>query len=103
MPILLPVSPFFHHVGDGKTDLRPPYIVTCDKCGHSRTYFCQLQIRSADESMTMCACLLLIGLAKLGADLCIVESVYRPVLLVRLLIVCLTIEFQMCWMCISIA
>lgn len=30
-------------------------IVACDKCGHPRAYFYQLQIRSADESMTTCA------------------------------------------------
>ncbi|OJA10857.1 hypothetical protein AZE42_06830 [Rhizopogon vesiculosus] len=26
--------------------------ITCDKCGHPRAYFYQLQIRSADEPMT---------------------------------------------------
>jgi DNA-directed RNA polymerase III subunit RPC11 len=26
--------------------------VACDKCGHPRAYFYQLQIRSADEPMT---------------------------------------------------
>lgn len=30
-------------------------IVACDKCGHPRAYFYQLQIRSADEPMTTCA------------------------------------------------
>ncbi|KAG2042814.1 hypothetical protein BDR03DRAFT_887514 [Suillus americanus] len=28
--------------------------VACDKCGHPRAYFYQLQIRSADEPMTTC-------------------------------------------------
>ncbi|KAJ8593084.1 hypothetical protein M405DRAFT_732069 [Rhizopogon salebrosus TDB-379] len=30
--------------------------ITCDKCGHARAYFYQLQIRSADEPMTTCIC-----------------------------------------------
>ena len=29
-------------------------LVSCDKCNHSRAYFLQLQIRSADEPMTTC-------------------------------------------------
>ncbi|KAG1754071.1 uncharacterized protein EDB91DRAFT_435177 [Suillus paluster] len=34
-------------------------VVTCDKCGHPRAYFYQLQIRSADEPMATCACSML--------------------------------------------
>lgn len=52
---------FFHHVENQNTNLRP--VVTCDKCGHSRAYFYQLQIRSADEPMTTCTYFLCIELA----------------------------------------
>jgi DNA-directed RNA polymerase III subunit RPC11 len=34
--------------------LNPSSSASCDKCGHGRAYFYQLQIRSADEPMTTC-------------------------------------------------
>lgn len=49
-------SSFFYDVENANTDPRP--VVSCDKCGHARAYFYQLQIRSADEPMTTCACFL---------------------------------------------
>lgn len=63
MLILLQVSALRLNVGIFDTDVRP--IVACDKCGHPRAYFYQLQIRSADEPMTTCA----FSLLPLGLDL----------------------------------
>ncbi len=36
-------------------------VATCPKCDNGRAYFYQLQIRSADEPMTTCTCILVSG------------------------------------------